>query len=520
MTSLGGRSVPASLDRPRAGPGDRPRTRRPGPARPASPRAARSPCTTRSSRSHTSPRRSTWPGLAGDGCSSASPAAIRLWQAAYSGRPERRACCRRRRPRARRGHRRPIRRRESAACGWESRWHMQGDLAEAADVLRALADEGAATTETTHDLLRDSALRACSYQGDAGAARAPRRSSAWRRRRRWAGFDGDAMHMRFRQRRPGRRRRLAARGGLRGEPGSTPCRSARSSSEASLSMPEAHWRAAIWPLPAGGPTTPSRWSPGCHLMVALTARARVALAQGEPDQAERDAHDALVIAAAHRWILVSRYLRVPGRLAAGREATTRTRRGFSAPRRRSGNAKASPASRSTKPTTTPLSRVRDALGTTSSTPHGQKVRPCPPRRRSPTRSAAAANANARPPDGNHSPPPNATSSGSSTKDWPTRTSPHGFSSHRAPCKPTSPTSTPNSASPPGCNSSKKPPAILKPQSPKGFPRGRTIGHQHQQVPWCIDFVYPDVAASDVTESQCAEVIGGRSWRRSGLAARS
>jgi predicted ATPase/class 3 adenylate cyclase/DNA-binding CsgD family transcriptional regulator len=36
---------------------------------------------------------------------------------------------------------------------------------------------------------------------------------------------------------------------------------------------------------------------GWHQMVALTARARVAIAQAEPDQAERDAHDALAIAA-------------------------------------------------------------------------------------------------------------------------------------------------------------------------------------------------------------------------------
>jgi DNA-binding NarL/FixJ family response regulator len=35
---------------------------------------------------------------------------------------------------------------------------------------------------------------------------------------------------------------------------------------------------------------------GSHQMVALTARARVAIARGEPDQAERDAHDALAIA--------------------------------------------------------------------------------------------------------------------------------------------------------------------------------------------------------------------------------
>jgi DNA-binding CsgD family transcriptional regulator len=35
---------------------------------------------------------------------------------------------------------------------------------------------------------------------------------------------------------------------------------------------------------------------GWHRMRALTARARVAIAQGDPDQAERDAHDALGVA--------------------------------------------------------------------------------------------------------------------------------------------------------------------------------------------------------------------------------
>jgi ATP/maltotriose-dependent transcriptional regulator MalT len=35
-------------------------------------------------------------------------------------------------------------------------------------------------------------------------------------------------------------------------------------------------------------------------MLALTARARLAIAAGEPDQAERDAHDALAIAASMR----------------------------------------------------------------------------------------------------------------------------------------------------------------------------------------------------------------------------
>ena len=38
--------------------------------------------------------------------------------------------------------------------------------------------------------------------------------------------------------------------------------------------------------------------------------------------------------------------------------------------------------------------------------------------------------------GDRSPPPNATWFAWSARDWPTTTSPQGFSSHRAPCKPT------------------------------------------------------------------------------------
>ena len=48
---------------------------------------------------------------------------------------------------------------------------------------------------------------------------------------------------------------------------------------------------------------------GWTVMSALTTRARVAIAQGEPEQAERDAHDALAIAAE-----VEAYLDVPDTL--------------------------------------------------------------------------------------------------------------------------------------------------------------------------------------------------------------
>src|SRR5450631_803224 len=53
--------------------------------------------------------------------------------------------------------------------------------------------------------------------------------------------------------------------------------------------------------------------------------------------------------------------------------------------------------------------------------------------------------------------------------------PGGYSSHRARCKPTSPTSTTNLASPPAYSSSKKPPATPNPWGGQAFPRGRIIG---------------------------------------------
>ena len=69
--------------------------------------------------------------------------------------------------------------------------------------------------------------------------------------------------------------------------------------------------AAIWiayvaqaALARGDLTAARRWADdavaattGLHLSLALTTRARVAIAQGEPEQAERDAHDALATAA-------------------------------------------------------------------------------------------------------------------------------------------------------------------------------------------------------------------------------
>ena len=73
--------------------------------------------------------------------------------------------------------------------------------------------------------------------------------------------------------------------------------------------PRPPWRAAIWWPLAVGPTTPSRW---CRAATSGRADGRAPLSrspQGEPDQAERDAHEALAIAARTQG-----YLRVPDTL--------------------------------------------------------------------------------------------------------------------------------------------------------------------------------------------------------------
>jgi class 3 adenylate cyclase len=80
------------------------------------------------------------------------------------------------------------------------------------------------------------------------------------------------------------------------------------------------------------------------------------------------------------------------------------------------------------------------------------------KRRLPTPSAAAADANDPPAAGPRSPPPNATSCDWSARGSAITTSPQGFSSHRVPCNPTSPTSTPSWASHLACSWPRKRPA--------------------------------------------------------------
>ena len=131
---------------------------------------------------------------------------------------------------------------------------------------------------------------------------------------------------------------------------------------------------------------------GWHRSHAKT-RARVAIAQGEPEQAERDLHDALgCVASAGAYLGLAGILECLAQLA-GEAGSHREPRDFSARRTPSGNEPARSASKSTKPATIRQSRCRVMLWAARTlTQSGPTVSPFPPTKRSPTPNAGAANA--------------------------------------------------------------------------------------------------------------------------------
>ncbi len=198
-------------------------------------------------------------------------------------------------------------------------------------------------------------------------------------------------------------------------------------------------------LADGDLTTAGRWADeavsiatGWYSAWALAVRARVAIAAGEPEQAERDAHDALTCAAD-----IQSYLQIPdildclaslgGEAGSHREAV-RLLGAAEAIRQRIGAVRFKIFDADYEASVTAL---RDAMGEKDfdaawaegaalSTDGGDRLRAARPRPTQTTQPAA----------GPRSLRPSATSCGSSAKGWPITTSPHGFSSHRAPCKPT------------------------------------------------------------------------------------
>ena len=133
---------------------------------------------------------------------------------------------------------------------------------------------------------------------------------------------------------------------------------------------------------------------GALLSDALTARARVATAQGEPDQAERDAHDALACAAeVEAYLLIPDILECLGALAGEAGSHREAARLFGAAegiRQRMGSVRFKVYEAGYEASVAALREAMDDNDFDSAWAEGAA---CRSRKRSPTPSAAAANAN-------------------------------------------------------------------------------------------------------------------------------
>jgi len=212
----------------------------------------------------------------------------------------------------------------------------QGEVADAGRVLHSLPDEAEAAGDLTTKVLACVARGLMlAYQGQAAAAHAAAQS-ALPVSDAIGGFQPDSVYVAF---------ALAALAG-----GDTAA--ARHACEAAMrhTVPQREiFIRSYNPLTeaalAGGDLAVARrWAddtvavvPGCAQVVALTTRAYVAIAQDEPEQAERDAHEALAIAGRTKG-----YLRLPdtveclARLAADRQTAARLCGAAEAIRQRTG----------------------------------------------------------------------------------------------------------------------------------------------------------------------------------------
>jgi len=215
----------------------------------------------------------------------------------------------------------------------------QGDLADADQVLRVLAEEAEAAGDLTIKVFGNVAHSVVlASQGQAAAAHAAA-ECALEAATAMGGFYRDSVYAVF---------ALAALAGADTAAASQACEAAwrhtvpQHEVFSRSNNPLAEAALARGDLPAA-----RRWAddtvavvPGWHQMAALTARAYVAIAQGEPEQAERDAHEALAIAARTQG-----YLRLPdtveclARLAADRQTAARLFGTAEAIRQRTGEAR-------------------------------------------------------------------------------------------------------------------------------------------------------------------------------------
>jgi DNA-binding CsgD family transcriptional regulator len=194
---------------------------------------------------------------------------------------------------------------------WSSRiWlgnalYVQGELHEAAQVLVPLVEARATTRQLFMSYFASVFLgRVRVYQGQPGPARA-----CWETARATAtamgGFQEDTAYA------------MLAEAALAAGDGPATKRACEASCRHTVPERMPFIRIlnpmAEALLACGEPVAARRWADdtvavvrGCNKMVALIARAHIALAQGEPEQAARDAHDALAIGAHTRA-----FLRVP-----------------------------------------------------------------------------------------------------------------------------------------------------------------------------------------------------------------
>ena len=192
----------------------------------------------------------------------------------------------------------------------------QGKLAEAAEVSRLLVEE--ARTAEDHAMVAFGSMtlaQARAFQGDAEAAHSAA-ESALKAAAAVGGFHEDSAYA------------ALAGASLTSGDAAAARRACDSAMQHTYPLKELFTRSVVpmtdAALGCGDLVGARRWAdetvaaaPGSHQIRALAARAWVALAQGEPDQAERDAHDALVVAARTKgYLRVADVLECLARLAA------------------------------------------------------------------------------------------------------------------------------------------------------------------------------------------------------------
>jgi predicted ATPase/DNA-binding CsgD family transcriptional regulator len=193
---------------------------------------------------------------------------------------------------------------------------MEGDLAQANRVAGVVADEAQAAADLTMMVYsHDGHSIVLAYQGQADSAHAAAQSG-WAAAEAMGGVAADTSAA------------VLAYAALAGGDATAARQAAEDAFRHTNPMRETFTRSTAPPaeaaLACGDLVAARRWAdetvaavPGWFQMCALTVRAFVVIAQNEPEQAERDAHDALTIAArTHGYLRVADTLECLARLAA------------------------------------------------------------------------------------------------------------------------------------------------------------------------------------------------------------